>query len=55
MPQDAAERQLACADGSVTVVGDLSAIERLLRAVTDPWPADDAVERRAEVVGPQSS
>jgi hypothetical protein len=27
----------ACADGSVTVVGDLSAIDRLLHAVSDPW------------------
>jgi DNA-binding HxlR family transcriptional regulator len=31
----------ACVDGSVTVVGDLSAIDRLLRAVTDPWHSDD--------------
>ncbi len=30
----------ACADGSATVVGDLSAIDRLLRAVTDPWSSD---------------
>lgn len=28
----------ACADGSAAVVGDLSAIERLLRSVNDPWP-----------------
>lgn len=27
----------ACADGSATVVGDLSVIDRLLRAVSDPW------------------
>jgi DNA-binding HxlR family transcriptional regulator len=31
----------ACADGSVAVVGDLAAIERLLHAVTDPWPIGD--------------
>jgi hypothetical protein len=31
----------ASADGSLTVVGDLSAIERLLHAVTDPWPPGD--------------
>jgi DNA-binding HxlR family transcriptional regulator len=31
----------ACADGSVAVVGDLSAIDRLLHAVTDPWPSSD--------------
>ncbi|HTJ70198.1 MAG TPA: winged helix-turn-helix transcriptional regulator [Actinospica sp.] len=31
----------ACADGSATVVGDLTAVDRLLRAVTDPWPLDD--------------
>jgi DNA-binding HxlR family transcriptional regulator len=31
----------ACADGSVAVVGDLSAIGRLLQAVTDPWPSGD--------------
>ncbi|MEW9554846.1 winged helix-turn-helix transcriptional regulator [Nonomuraea sp. NPDC050783] len=30
----------ACADGSVAVVGDLSALDRLLRAVGDPRPSD---------------
>jgi DNA-binding HxlR family transcriptional regulator len=37
----AATLATACADGSVAVVGDLSAIGRLLRAVTDPWPSGD--------------
>jgi len=33
----------ACANGTVTVVGDLAAVERLLHAVTDPWsPASPA-------------
>jgi hypothetical protein len=36
---DPAKLATAYADGSVTVVGDLSAIERLLHAVTDPWPS----------------
>lgn len=31
----------ACADGSAAIVGDRSAIERLLHAVSDPWPADE--------------
>ena len=31
----------ACADGSVAVVGDLSAIDRLLHSVTDPWRSGD--------------
>ncbi|MFG1948653.1 winged helix-turn-helix transcriptional regulator [Nonomuraea sp. NPDC048826] len=31
----------ACEDGGVAVVGDLSAIGRLLRAVTDPWPSEE--------------
>lgn len=31
----------ACADGSVAVVGDLSAIRRLLAAVADPWSSGD--------------
>jgi DNA-binding HxlR family transcriptional regulator len=31
----------ACANGSVAVVGDMSAIGRLLHAVTDPWPSND--------------
>jgi DNA-binding HxlR family transcriptional regulator len=38
---DPATLATACADGSVSVVGDLSAIGRLLRAVTDPWPSGD--------------
>ncbi|WP_433245780.1 winged helix-turn-helix transcriptional regulator [Streptosporangium sp. CA-135522] len=38
---DPATLATACADGSVTVVGDLSAIGRLLHAVTDPWPSGD--------------
>jgi DNA-binding HxlR family transcriptional regulator len=38
---DPATLPTACADGSVAVVGDLSAIDRLLHAVTDPWPAGD--------------
>jgi len=38
---DPATLTTACADGSVAVVGDLSAIGRLLHAVTDPWPSDD--------------
>lgn len=29
----------ACADGSAAVVGDQAAIDRLLRAVTEPWVA----------------
>ncbi|MFG2044810.1 winged helix-turn-helix transcriptional regulator [Dactylosporangium sp. NPDC048998] len=36
---DPSTLESACADGSVTVVGDLSAIGRLLHAVSDPWPA----------------
>lgn len=47
----------ACADGSVAVVGDLSAIDRLLHAVTDPWPSGDQAstsqERNSEVAGPR--
>lgn len=38
---DPATLATACADGSVAVVGDLSAIGRLLHAVTDPWPSGD--------------
>jgi DNA-binding HxlR family transcriptional regulator len=38
---DPATLATACADGSVAVVGDLSAIDRLLHAVTDPWPSGD--------------
>lgn len=36
---DPATLATARADGSVAVVGDLSAIGRLLHAVTDPWPS----------------
>jgi DNA-binding HxlR family transcriptional regulator len=32
----------ACADGRVAVVGDLAAVDRLLRAVADPWPGERA-------------
>lgn len=38
---DPATLATACADGSVAVVGDLSAIGRLLHAVADPWPSCD--------------
>ena len=38
---DPAALTSACADGSAAVVGDLSAVERLLHAVTDPWPSGD--------------
>jgi hypothetical protein len=38
---DPATLATACADGSVAVVGDLSAISRLLNAVADPWPSGD--------------
>ena len=38
---DPATLTTACADGSAAVVGDPSAIHRLLHAVTDPWPSDD--------------
>jgi DNA-binding HxlR family transcriptional regulator len=36
---DPAALPAACADGSVAVVGDLSAVSRLLQAVADPWQA----------------
>ncbi|MFI0449466.1 winged helix-turn-helix transcriptional regulator [Actinomadura sp. 6N118] len=36
---DPATLATACADGSVAVVGDLSAIDQLLNAVSDPWPS----------------
>ena len=36
---DPATLATACADGSAAVVGDVSAIERLLRAVAEPWPS----------------
>jgi DNA-binding HxlR family transcriptional regulator len=38
---DPATLATAYADGSVAVVGDLSAIGRLLHSVTDPWPSGD--------------
>jgi DNA-binding HxlR family transcriptional regulator len=38
---DPATLEAARADGSIAVVGDLSAIGRLLHAVTDPWPSGD--------------
>jgi hypothetical protein len=38
---DPAALATACADGGVAVVGDLSAIDRLLHAVTEPWPSGD--------------
>jgi DNA-binding HxlR family transcriptional regulator len=38
---DPATLATACADGSVAIVGDLSAIDRLLHAVADPWPSGD--------------
>jgi DNA-binding HxlR family transcriptional regulator len=40
---DPATLAAACADGSVAVVGDLSAVERLLHAVADPWPSGELV------------
>ncbi len=44
---DPATLATACSDGSVAVVGDLSAIDRLLHAVSDPWPpGDGAPEHR---------
>ena len=39
--EDPAALAAACADGSAAVVGDLSAIDRLLHAVTDPWPSGE--------------
>ena len=38
---DPAALTTACADGRAAVVGDLSAIDRLLHAVTEPWPSGD--------------
>ncbi|OLT15201.1 HxlR family transcriptional regulator [Pseudonocardia sp. CNS-139] len=38
---DPATLERACSDGSIAVVGDLSAIERLLLAVADPSPSGD--------------
>ncbi len=55
---DPATLPAACADGTVAVVGDLSAIERLLHAVTDPWPSGDQTttsqEHQSEVPGPRT-
>jgi DNA-binding HxlR family transcriptional regulator len=45
---DPATLATACADGSVAVVGDLSAIDRLLHAVTDPWPSVDQAATSSE-------
>lgn len=39
---DPSSLQAACAAGSVAVVGDVSAVELLLQAVTDPWPGGDS-------------
>lgn len=43
---DPATLDTACADGSVAVVGDLSAIGRLLHAVTNPWPHEGSESDR---------
>jgi DNA-binding HxlR family transcriptional regulator len=43
---DPATLATACADGSVAVVGDLSVIDRLLHAVTDPWPSGEKLHTR---------
>lgn len=45
---DPATLATACADGSVAVVGDLSAIGQLLHAVTDPWPSGDQTSTSQE-------
>jgi hypothetical protein len=53
---DPATLATACSDGSVAVIGDLSAVDRLLHAVTDPWPSGDQTttfkERHSVVTGP---
>lgn len=53
---DPATLTTACADGSVAVVGDLSALSRLLHAVSDPWPSGDQTSTsqgaRSEVADP---
>ncbi|MFC5001077.1 winged helix-turn-helix transcriptional regulator [Dactylosporangium cerinum] len=58
MLADPATLATACADGSATVVGDLSVIDRLLRAVSDPWPISDQTgtpqERHSEMAGPHT-
>jgi DNA-binding HxlR family transcriptional regulator len=55
---DPATLPTARADGSVAVVGDLSAIDRLLHAVTNPWPSGDQTstpqERHSEVADPHT-
>jgi DNA-binding HxlR family transcriptional regulator len=55
---DPATLTTACADGSVAVVGDLSVINRLLHAVTDPWPSGDQTTASrgapSEVTGPHT-
>jgi DNA-binding HxlR family transcriptional regulator len=55
---DPATLATACADGSVAVVGDLSVINRLLHAVTDPWPSVDQTTASrgapSEVTGPHT-
>jgi DNA-binding HxlR family transcriptional regulator len=45
---DPATLATACADGSAAVVGDVSAIGRLLRAVSDPWPSGDRTDGSQE-------
>jgi DNA-binding HxlR family transcriptional regulator len=45
---DPATLETACADGTVAVVGDLSAISRLLHAVADPWPSGDQTSTSQE-------
>lgn len=42
---DPAALTTACADGRAVVVGDLSAVDGLLRAVADPWPGDRTTDR----------
>jgi DNA-binding HxlR family transcriptional regulator len=49
---DPATLAAACADGSVAVVGDLSAVDRLLHAVSDPWPAGDRTASSSTKPGP---
>jgi DNA-binding HxlR family transcriptional regulator len=55
---DPATLATARADGSVAIVGDLSAIGRLLNAVTDPWPSGDQTSTsqgaQSEVAGPHT-
>jgi DNA-binding HxlR family transcriptional regulator len=47
---DPATLATACADGSVAVVGDLSAIDRLLHAVTNPWAPGDQTSTSPDTV-----